>query len=187
MRDYRAEINKYIELEIEAVKKLDVDAINEVMNVLEDARNRSANIYICGNGGSAATASHFVCDFNKGVSLEQDKKYNFICLNDNVPNMMAIANDIGYDRVFDIPLQNKIKSTDLLIVISGRGNSRNVINAVEYAKKIGAKIIGVTGYNGGIIMELADYNLHVPIDNMQVTEDIHMMLNHLMMWVISNE
>lgn len=185
MKDYRDQINNYINLEIETTKKLDTDAINEVMNVLEDARERGANIYICGNGGSAATASHFVCDFNKGISFEQNKKYNFICLNDNVPNMMAIANDIGYERVFDVPLQNKIKDTDLLIAISGSGNSKNVVNAVNYAKEVGAKVIGITGYSGGKIKELADYNLYAPINNMQVAEDVHMMFDHLMMWVLA--
>ena len=110
MRDYRKDICSYIEMEKRVMDSLDTERINQVMNLLEETRERESVIYICGNGGSASTASHFVCDFNKGVSLEQDQKYNFVCLNDNVPNMMAIANDIGYDQIFRIPLENKITS-----------------------------------------------------------------------------
>ena len=134
MRDYRKDICSYIEMEKRVMDSLDTERINQVMNLLEETRERESVIYICGNGGSASTASHFVCDFNKGVSLEQDQKYNFVCLNDNVPNMMAIANDIGYDQIFRIPLENKITSQDLFIGISGSGNSRNVILAAKYAK-----------------------------------------------------
>ena len=86
MRDYRKDICSYIEMEKRVMDSLDTERINQVMNLLEETRERESVIYICGNGGSASTASHFVCDFNKGVSLEQDQKYNFVCLNDNVPN-----------------------------------------------------------------------------------------------------
>lgn len=185
MRDYRKDICYYIEMEKRVMDSLDTERINQVMNLLEETRERESVIYICGNGGSASTASHFVCDFNKGVSLEQDQKYNFVCLNDNVPNMMAIANDIGYDQIFRIPLENKITSQDLFIGISGSGNSRNVILAAKYAKSCGAVVVGITGYDGGELKKLADYNLHVAIDNMQIVEDIHMMFDHMMMWILS--
>jgi D-sedoheptulose 7-phosphate isomerase len=99
-KDYIKQITDYIRLEIETLNKLDHAAINEVLNVLEHTREQGATIYICGNGGSASTASHFVCDFNKGVSVNQEKKYNFLCLNDNIPTLLAIANDYGYDRIF---------------------------------------------------------------------------------------
>lgn len=183
--NYLPKINKYLQDEIAMLQSVDIDAVNQVINVMEAARERNATIYICGNGGSAATASHFVCDFNKGVSLTQQRKYNLVCLNDNVPNMMAIANDIGYDDIFQVPLEGKIKAEDLLIAISGSGNSKNVVKAVVYAKKTGAKVIGLTGYSGGEVKHLADYSLHVPIDNMQITEDMHMTFDHLMMWVLA--
>lgn len=185
MRDYRKDIGSYIEMEKRVMDSLDAERINQVMNLLEETREREGVIYICGNGGSASTASHFVCDFNKGVSLEQDQKYNFVCLNDNVPNMMAIANDIGYDQIFRIPLENKITSQDLFIGISGSGNSRNVILAAKYAKSCGAVVVGITGYDGGELKKLADYNLHVAIDNMQIVEDIHIMFDHMMMWILA--
>jgi len=187
LKNYKTEIEQYISQEISVLKTLDLNSINIVMNLLENARNNNANIYICGNGGSAATASHFVCDFNKGISINQDKKYNFVCLNDNVPTMMAIANDIGYDYIFKVPIENKIGVNDLFIGISGSGNSKNVLRAAEYAKECGTTVIGITGYNGGELKKISDYSLHVDVDNMQITEDVHMILDHLMMWIISNE
>lgn len=185
MVDYKSKISKYISLEREIIKNLDVTAINEVINLLEQTRLNGGTIYICGNGGSAATASHFASDFNKGVSLKLDKKYNMICLNDNVPTVMAIANDIGYERIFDIQLQNRLKEKDILIAISGSGNSLNVVNAVKYAKENNVKIIGLTGYNGGQVKQLADINLYVSVENMQITEDVHLIFEHLMMWVLT--
>ncbi len=187
MTDYRERIKRYLEEEIAVVKRLDVNAINQAMNLLEEARLDGRAIYICGNGGSAATASHFVCDFNKGVSLEQEKKYRFICLNDNAPTLMAVANDMGYEAVFEIPLKNYLREGDVLIAISGSGNSENVVRGVRYAKSQKARVIGLTGYSGGKVRELSDVSLHVPVDNMQITEDLHMMLDHLMMYVLSQD
>lgn len=184
--DYKAKLQAYLNKEIEIIKSLDLESINTVMNILEDARNSGNNIFICGNGGSAATASHFCCDFNKGVSETQHKKYNLECLNDNIPTMMAIANDISYDEVFRYPLTCKMKSDDILIGISGSGNSQNVVNAMEYAKSIGGKTIAIVGYSGGKMKQMADYNIHVNIDNMQISEDVHMILDHLMMYVLSH-
>ena len=185
IKDYYRQIADYINQEIEILRKLDQNAINEVMNVLEEARERGAKIYICGNGGSAATASHFVCDFNKGVSQKKDKKYQFVCLNDNVPSIMAIANDHGYDQVFLMQIEEKIKPGDILFCISGSGNSKNIVVAAEYAKSKGAKIIGATGFDGGALYKLADYHLHVPIDDMQITEDVHLIFDHLIMRILA--
>lgn len=184
--DYINELNAYREREIAVLNSLDLNSVNQVMNVLEDARLHGKRIFICGNGGSAATASHYCCDFNKGVSENQNDKYNFECLNDNVPTLMAVANDIGYEEVFRFPLKNKMKSGDILIGISGSGNSKNVVNAMEYAKNIGGTTIAIVGYSGGKMKEMADYNIHVNINDMQISEDIHMMLDHMMMYVLSH-
>ena len=184
--DYINELNTYREREIAVLNSLDLNSVNQVMNVLEDSRLHGKRIFICGNGGSAATASHYCCDFNKGVSENQNDKYNFECLNDNVPTLMAVANDIGYEEVFRFPLKNKMKSGDILIGISGSGNSKNVVNAMEYAKSIGGTTIAIVGYSGGKMKEMADYNIHVNINDMQISEDIHMMLDHMMMYVLSH-
>lgn len=187
MKDYKEMLQHYMELERKAYDNLPLDDINEVMNVLENARVSDKQIFICGNGGSSATASHYVCDFDKGVSHDhgQKNRYNFICLSDNVPTMMAIANDISYDEIFRIPLINKMSDGDVVIGISGSGNSENVVRALNYANENGGITVAITGYDGGKMKNIAKYNIHVAIDNMQIAEDLHMMLDHMMMWVLS--
>lgn len=184
--DYSRSIQNYLQREVEVIKSLDVDMINTAMNELEAAYQREGTIYICGNGGSASTASHYANDFNKGLSEFLDKKFRFICLNDNVPTLMAVANDIGYEEVFRFPLLNKLKPEDLVIGISGSGNSKNVVNALTYAKECGVRTMGIVGYDGGKVLDIADVSLFVPIKNMQVAEDIHMMFDHLMMSVFAD-
>lgn len=185
MTDYTEQIGAYLEMEKEVLANLSKEDISRVMNVLETARLNGKRIFICGNGGSASTASHYVCDFNKGLSLEQNIKYDFECLGDNVPMMMAIANDIGYDDIFVIPLRNKLKKGDVVIGISGSGSSENVVRALSYANEMNAETVAICGYNGGKIKKLAKYHIHVKIDNMQIVEDIHLMLDHLMMYILS--
>ena len=129
--NYIEQMKAYIAKEEEILSGLDLDSVNNLMNVLEKARKDGRTVFICGNGGSAATASHFVCDFCKGVSLNQEKKYNFECLSDNTPLMTAIANDIGYDDIFVIPLKAKMHPGDVVVGISGSGNSENVVRALS--------------------------------------------------------
>lgn len=184
---YATEVRKYLDRERMVLEALDEYEISHVMELLEKARLSRKRIFVCGNGGSAATASHFVCDFNKGISMTQKEKYDFVCLNDNVPWLMAIANDTSYDEVFVQQLQSRISEDDVLIAISGSGNSKNVVEAVEYANTVGAITIGLVGYNGGKIKEIAQSCIHVKIDNMQIVEDIHMAIDHVMMFVLSGK
>lgn len=179
--DYKNQIQEYIDLEIETLRNLDINAINEAMNLIHDTYEKEGTIYVFGNGGSSATASHYQNDFNKGISEYVEKKFKFLCLNDNIPTVMAIANDIGFEEIFRFQLKNKLKKDDIVLAISGSGNSKNVLNAVEYAKECGNKIIGMTGYNGGRLLELSDVSLNAPVMSMQVTEDIHMIYDHLIM------
>lgn len=181
--DFKNEIGTYLEHEIETLRALDVEAINVALNLLLEAFENGNTIYIFGNGGSSATASHFQNDFNKGVSEHTEKKFNFLCLNDNVATMMAVANDIGFEEVFRFQLRGHLKAGDLVVAISGSGNSVNVLNAVEYAKECGNRVIGLTGFGGGKLRELSDVSLHVPVNSMQITEDVHMVFDHLMMSV----
>lgn len=181
--NYIKDIQDYLTLEAGILKRLDVAQINAALNLLEETRQRKGRIYICGNGGSAATASHFQNDFNKGVSEYIEAPFRFHCLNDNVATLMAIANDIGYEEVFRFQLRGVMEPGDILVAISGSGNSRNVLNAVEYARGLGGQVIGLTGYSGGKLKELADISLHVPVNSMQITEDVHMVFDHLMMSV----
>ena len=183
--NYVGKIKEYLKQEIEAIESLDLDKVSEVMNVLENARLNGRRIYICGNGGSGSTASHFCCDFNK-VCDNKNEKYSIECLNDNVPTILAVSNDYGYDEVFRYQLKNKMKKDDIFIGISGSGNSMNVVNAMDYANSIGGITIAIVGYDGGKINKMANYSLHVNIDNMQISEDVHLILNHLMTYFLRN-
>ena len=186
MIDFTQDIQTYLNTECDMLRALNVSQINEAVNAIVDARARGAAIYTMGNGGSAATASHMVCDFAKGASeAVGGRKFLFECLSDNTPIVTAIANDIGYEDVFVFQLRGKLKPEDLVIAISGSGNSKNVLKAVEYAKEVGAKVIGVTGYQGGKLKAMSDYGLHVAIDDMQIAEDIHMMFDHMIMRVLT--
>ena len=187
MKDYISEVNTYLEHEIDTLKALDVNEINAALNLLLETFENGNTVFVFGNGGSSATASHFQNDFNKGVSEHTEKKFNFQCLNDNVATVMAVANDIGFDEVFRFQLIGHMRPGDVVLAISGSGNSRNVINAVEYAKEQGAKVIGLTGFGGGKLKELSDVSLHVPVNSMQITEDVHMVFDHLMMSIFYRE
>lgn len=184
--DYRNEIKAYFEREKAALDAINVDDLNTLMNVLMEAREQGKNIFIMGNGGSAATASHFVCDFNKGISFGKEKMFKFICLNDNVPTMMAYANDLSYADVFVGPLKNFMQEGDIVIGISGSGNSENVVRAIDYANDYGGISVGITGYSGGKVKQMSKYYVHVPVDDMQITEDLHMVLDHCMMKILCN-
>lgn len=185
MQNYEQQIKRYIEMEKQVLDSLSAEDISSVMNILENARLKGKRIFICGNGGSASTASHFECDFNKGVSYDQKVKYDFECLSDNVPMMMAIANDICYDDIFVVPLRNKLKHEDIVIGISGSGNSKNVVKAIEYGNDVGAETIALVGYDGGRLKKIAKHCILVEINNIQIVEDIHLMLNHMMMYILS--
>jgi D-sedoheptulose 7-phosphate isomerase len=184
--DFKLGISEYFEELKQTIDKIDREQINTVINKLLEVRERRGMIYIFGNGGSASTASHFVNDFNKGVSEDLENRFKFICLNDNVSTVLAVANDTSYDEVFKFQLKNYLEDGDIVIGISGSGNSKNIVNAIEYAKSRNIETIGLVGYNGGILKEIADYIIHIPINDMQKVEDLHMVLDHLMMKVLMN-
>lgn len=184
--DYRKEIESYFEKLKHTINKVSVEELNVLMNVLVEAKEQGKTIFVMGNGGSSATASHYVCDFNKGVSLDQERKFRFICLNDNIPSLMAYANDISFDDIFVGQLKNYFRAGDVVLGISGSGNSRNVLKAVEYANANGGITLGLTGYDGGRLKEMVQYSVHIPVDDMQITEDLHMVLDHCMMKILCN-
>jgi len=184
---YIEKINTYLETLTETIKKLDRAEIEKAIVCLKNARDTGHFIYSMGNGGSAATASHFAGDFNKGLSLGKKKRFKFIALNDNLPTVLSLANDVSYESIFVEQLKNFLQPGDVVLAISGSGNSANVINAVSWAKENGGIVIGLTGYSGGKLSPLCDINLHVPIDDMQIVEDLHMVFDHLMMSVLSEE
>lgn len=206
-KNYIDKITAYRDMEVKVLQALDLESINTIINVLEAARKSYHHIFICGNGGSAATASHYAGDFNKGVNMglvgigghkssttslgEQIASagiplYNFECLSDNQATCLAVANDECYAEVFRYPLSIKMKEGDVVIGISGSGNSANVVNAFYYAKEHGGTTIAIVGYDGGKMKKMADYCIHVDINDMQISEDVHMFLDHLMMWVLTH-
>lgn|SRR5574344_883554 len=182
--DFEKQISEYYEKEKEVFDKLDKKSISDACNLLLDAYEREARIYVIGNGGSSSTASHIVVDLNKGVCLNLKKKFHFVCLTDNIPTIMAIGNDLSFDEVFSTQLEGEITSSDLLIAISGSGNSKNIIKGVEVAHKAGAKVLGLSGYSGGRLKEMSDYNIYAPINDMQLAEDVHMSVVHVFMQVL---
>lgn len=185
---YNEGIINYKKKLIKEIENLDTKVINEFIELLIKSRDEDKQVFIMGNGGSGATASHIAGDFNKGLSLGQprEERYKFISLVDNSPTVLSLANDVSYDDVFVEQLKNFINDGDVVIGISGSGNSENVIRAVNYAKEKGNMVIGMTGFNGGKLKDLADVCLHIPLHDMQVVEDIHMMVGHLIFSVLYN-
>lgn len=179
-------INQYQQTLISCIEKLNVNAITEFIRLLQKARNEDKQIIIMGNGGSGATASHFAGDFNKGLSLGKPRelRYRVISLVDNSPTVLSLANDLSYDDIFVEQMKNFVCEGDLVIGISGSGNSENVLRAVKFAKNQGATVVGLTGYDGGKLKELSDLNIHININHMQITEDMHMILTHLIFYVL---
>ena len=170
---------EYIKKEIDIIQQLDLVAIEKVANLMLETYHQGKQVFICGNGGSAASASHITGDFIKGASFGLEKRWRFICLNDNITSMMAISNDISYEDIFVEPLKNFANSGDLFIGISGSGNSVNVVKAMEYAKATGLATVALCGFRGGKIRDIADVNIYTPIMDMQITEDLHMMALHM--------
>ncbi len=160
------------------LNKVDRQALERLVQVIMDCRERNNMIFIFGNGGSAATASHVTGDFIKGISYELDKRFKVMCLSDNIPGTSAVSNDLSYDEVFVEPLKSYLSENDVVIGISGSGNSENVVKAMEYARSRGAYCVAFCGYTGGKIKSIADLVIHVPIDDMEVTEDIHLVIFH---------
>jgi len=164
----------YRQLLIETLEALDLQSVAAMEDAFSQAHQSGNRIFTMGNGGSGASASHAAGDFIKGASYGLDQRFKMICLNDNLPSMMAIANDIGWDDIFVEPLKNYVEPGDLVIGISGSGNSRNVLKAIAYAQSIGAVTIGMTGFSGGKLKSMVDISVHSPADDMEVAEDVHM-------------
>lgn len=173
------QINNYFETLKTCIDKIDKKEIYTFIKLLIQARDNNKTIFIMGNGGSATTASHFCCDFNKGCSYQQEKKFKMVCLNDSIPTMLAYANDVNYDQVFVEQLKNFLNKGDIVIGLSGSGNSKNVLKAIEYANSKNAITIGLTGYDGGLLKKICAYSVNANINDMQISEDVHMMLCHM--------
>lgn len=178
--DPATEITKYLETVNKASLAVDRAILSEVMDRLERAYHEEQGVYIIGNGGSAANASHFAEDLAKGALQDDwEKRFRVHSLTDNTPFITAIGNDLGYDRIFRFQLRQFAKPGDILIAISGSGNSPNIIQAVDWAKAHGISIISFTGFDGGKLGPLSDLNVHVSLQDMCQAEAVHSVLMHL--------
>ena len=164
----------YRDLEIRKWQELDLDAIEAIAKTLEIAERKGKQVFVMGNGGSAATASHIATDWSKTAERVGMPLIRCMSLNDNVAYMTAIGNDLGYDHLFSRQLQNLLQRGDVVVIISGSGNSPNVIKAAEYAREKGATTIGMTGFTGGKLRKMVDICLHIDSDQYGVIEDLHM-------------
>jgi len=176
---------EYLERVCAEIRRLDPSELETVADLIEAAYHQQRWIFVIGNGGSAANASHLCEDLNKCTlkDFENQKRLKVLSLTDNTAGIMAWANDEGYDRVFVEQLKQYASPGDLLLAISGSGNSPNVLRAVEWANQRGLTTVGVTGYDGGHLRRLAHYPLHCPIDDMGTAESLHLVAFH---WLIGD-
>lgn len=162
----------------DTVGRLPYAMIDRVADILLQAYENRRCIYLFGNGGSAALASHLACDLGKGATNGSPKRFRVIAFTDNVPLITAWANDSRYEDIFAEQLKNFVRPRDVAFAISGSGNSPNVLNALRTARQAGAINIGLTGFQGGLLHNLCDVCMIVPSDNMQVIEDLHLSIAH---------
>jgi D-sedoheptulose 7-phosphate isomerase len=163
----------------QAIESIDLAKVNEAIAAFREARAQNRHIFVCGNGGSASTASHFACDMVKGASFQRPERFRILALTDSLPTLTAYANDVSYECVFVEQLKNFAKPDDVVMAISGSGNSPNVVRALEYAASIGCRTIGLTGRDGGLLGPLANINIHVKNPHMGRIEDVHMIVCHM--------
>ncbi len=182
--DTQQNIHDYISTLQATIERLPQPLIAQVVDVLEEARLQGRQVFIMGNGGSASTATHFVCDLAKNTRQEGLPHYRAIGLTDNMAIFSAYANDEGYETVFANQLANLIRPGDIVIGISASGNSKNVLNAVAEAHKHRAMVIGFSGFDGGKLAGMVDINIHVDSHVIEHVEDIHLMLEHMIVRAI---
>ena len=178
MSDSQKTIHNYLDLVQSTIAQLDRAQLEKAVEAFMRVYSEGKTIYVMGNGGSAATATHMAGDMVKGASFGLEKRFRVMSLSDNMTAIMAIANDVSYDDIFVEQLKNFIQPGDLVLGISGSGNSKNVVKAIELAKAKGVQTLAFCGYKGGTISQLADIVVHAKVMDMEVAEDVHMIAFH---------
>jgi len=178
------EPEKLFETTAEVCRRLNPEACRKLVDLLERAYHAGNQIFIFGNGGSGANASHFCEDLGKGTlkTPGDPKRFRVMSLTDNTPYILAWANDEGYETIFEQQLRNFGRPGDVVIGISGSGNSANVLNAVRYANDNGMITVGMTGFDGGRLRGLAQHSIHVPVDDMGIAECLHLVIAHYVIY-----
>lgn len=174
-------VSNYLAAHASLANQINTDSFQKGINMINTTFQSGRKIITCGNGGSASTASHYITDWNKMVNLATGKKFRGVSLCDNIGLITAYGNDLSYDDVFSGQIDALMDEGDLLVAISGSGNSGNVIKAVEAAKRAGGKTLAVVGYDGGKLMPLCDHAVWVKSFDMQLCEDLHLMFGHMVM------
>lgn len=164
---------------LQSLETLDLKRVERAIEWFEEARAAGRQIFVCGNGGSAATASHFVTDMVKGASYNRPARFRILALTDSMSTVTAYANDVGYECVFVEQLKNFARPGDVVMGISGSGNSPNVIEALEYAQSIGCRTVALTGRDGGKLGPLAELEIRVAEPHMGRIEDAHLIVCHM--------
>jgi D-sedoheptulose 7-phosphate isomerase len=189
MLGVKLDVGPFMDRVCDELRKIDPAQVRALADAIYECYEHRRIVFICGNGGSGSNASHFCEDLGKGTLRREDftndakKRLRVLSLTDNTPYILAWGNDEGFERVFVEQLKNLASPGDLLIAISGSGNSPNVLQAVEWANRNGLKTFGCTGFTGGKLMGLAQQNLHVALDDMGIVESVHLTAFH---WIVDN-
>lgn len=179
-------IGDYLRDVADVISRLPVAEIERIVSVIARARQQKRKVLIFGNGGSAATASHFACDLSKGAMRKGSPRIRALALTDSLPTLTAWANDSNYEDVFAEQLECHVEAGDVVIAISGSGNSPNVLKGVAVARQMGAITIGLTAFGGGKLKDAVDVPLVVPVHNMEQAEDVHLVLEHVIATCLRN-
>ncbi len=180
-------IKEYSNTITDALSKIDVAEFEKFIQVLVKAYKNDKQVFIMGNGGSAATANHFVCDFGKNAVLQEGKRrFRIISICDNIEKITALGNDFAFEQIFSQQLINLMNDEDVLISISASGNSPDLIKACEYAKTKNANIVSLAGFEGGRMKEFADVNLITRLESYEQIEDMHLIFLHMVVYYIKN-
>lgn len=177
----------YRERTVEQWQALDLEALSRVAAVVEEAQAKGRFVWVCGNGGSAASSAHVGCDFGKTAHAPGAKPLKAVSLADNTAFMTAIGNDLSFDQTFSRQLDNVVAAGDVAILITGSGNSPNLLKAAEAAKAKGAKVVGLLGFDGGKLKALCDESLLIPSDQYGVIEDMHMAVAHILTFYLKQK
>jgi D-sedoheptulose 7-phosphate isomerase len=187
MNDRSLYIKEYFSDLVSLFDQIDTDRIEEISTAIEETGKNNGIIFVFGNGGSASTASHMICDLAKNTKQPHKSRFRIICLNDSMPIFSAYANDEGYSNVFAEQIKNLGGKSDLAIAISGSGKSENILKGIMAAKEIGMRTVGITGFRGGEIINLADIVLCVQSDDIEQIEDLHLIINHILTGLLRGE
>jgi D-sedoheptulose 7-phosphate isomerase len=164
---------------LDAIERIDLAKVNRAIEWFREACDEGRRIFVCGNGGSAATASHFASDMLKGASYGRPTRFRILALTDSIATLTAYTNDVGYDVVFVEQMRNFAEPGDLFLGISGSGNSPNVLRAIEYANSVGCRTLALTGRDGGKLGPLAQLNIQVEVPHMGRIEEAHLIVCHM--------